>query len=70
MLQEKELFNSCKQEAELMKKYIKHPDKDQLSKVRGTGIPKLKTAQAQNKKLKELKTRAQKALYFSKFLWA
>ena len=54
MLQEKELLNSCKQEAELMKKYIKHPEKDQFSKVWGTGIPKLKTAQAQNKKLKEL----------------
>ena len=66
MLEEKELFNSCKQETELMKKYIKHLEKDQFSKVRGTGIPKLKTAQAQNKKLKELKTRAQKALYFSK----
>ena len=65
-LQEKELVNSCKQENELMKKYIRQLEKDQFSKVRGTAIPKLKTAQAQNKKLKELKTRAQKALYFSK----
>ena len=66
MLQEKELFNSCKQDNELMKKYIRQLEKDQFSKVRGTAIPKLKTTQAQNKKLKELKTRAQKALYFSK----
>jgi len=37
---------------------------DNWRKVRGTAIPNLKTAQAKNKKLKELKTRAQKALYF------
>ena len=66
MLQEKEHFNSCKQENEVIKKYIRQLENDQFSKVRGTAIPKLKTSQAQNKKLKELKTRAQKALYFSK----
>ena len=37
-----------------------------FSNVTGTAIPKLKTAQAQKKKLKELKTGTQKALYFSK----
>ena len=31
---------------------------------RGAGIPDLKTKQANNRKLKELKTRAQKALNF------
>ena len=63
MFQEKELVNSCNQQNEDMKKYIQL-EKDQFSKVRGTGIPNLKTAQAKTKKLKELKTRAQKALYF------
>ena len=66
MLQENELFNSCRTENELMRKYIRQLEKDQFTTVRGTAIPKLKTTQAQNKKLKELKTRAQKALYFSK----
>jgi len=64
-LQEKELFNTCNQENEDMKKYIRQLEKDQFSKVRGTAIPNLQTAQAKNKKLKELKTGAQKALYFS-----
>jgi len=66
MLQEKEHFNSCKQESEVMKKYIRELENDQFSKVRGTAIPKLKTSQAQNKKMKELKTRVQEGLYFSK----
>ena len=49
-----------------MRKYIRQLEKNQFTTVRGTAIPKLKTTHAQNKKLKELKTRAQKALYFSK----
>lgn len=64
MLLEKKLFNSCNQENEDMKKYIRQLEKDQFSKVKGTAIPNLKTAQAKNKKLKELKTRLRKALYF------
>ena len=47
-----------------MKKYVRQLEKDQFSKVSGTAIPNLKTAQAKNKKLKELKARARKALYF------
>ena len=66
MFQEKELSNSCKEESELMKKYIKQLEKDQFTKVRGIAVPKLKTTQAQKRKLKENKTRAQKALHFSK----
>ena len=66
MLQEKEMSNSCKEESELMKKYIKQLEKDQFAKVRGIAVPKLKTTQAQKRKLKEIKTRAQKALHFSR----
>ena len=66
MLREKEMSNSCKEESELMKKYIKQLEKDQFTKVRGIAVPKLKTTQAQKRKLKEIKTRAQKALHFSK----
>ena len=66
MFQEKELSNSCKEESELMKKYIKQLEKDQFTKVRGIAVPKLKTTQAQKRRLKENKTRAQKALHFSK----
>ena len=66
MLQEKEMSNSCKEESELMKKYIKQLEKDQFTKVRGIAVPKLKTTQAQKRKLKEIKTRAQKALHFSR----
>lgn len=61
MLQEKELANSCNQENEDMKKYIRQLEKDQFSKVRGTAIPNLKTVQAENKKLKVLRRRARKA---------
>lgn len=61
MLQEKELANSCNQENEDMKKYIRQLEKDQFSKVRGTAIPNLKAVQAENKKLKVLRRRARKA---------
>ena len=36
-----------------------------MNDARGMPIPELKTRQAKNRKLKELKTRAQKALYFA-----
>ena len=66
MLEEKELNSACQQECANMKKYIRQLEKDQFCQVKGTAIPKLKSTQAQNKKLKELKSRAQKALHFSR----
>ena len=39
MLQEKELFNSCREEREQMRKYIRQLEKDQFTTVRGTAIP-------------------------------
>lgn len=65
MLKEKEAHNIYQEENEKMKKYIRQLEKDQYCQVRGTAIPKLKSTQAKNKKLKELKSRAQKALHFS-----
>jgi len=65
MLEEKELNSACQEESANMKKYIRQLEKDQFSQVRGTGIPKLKSTQVQNKKLKEFKSKAQKALHFS-----
>jgi hypothetical protein len=59
------LFLEMMSEAEQMKKYIKGLEREQFTSVKGTAIPKLKTKQAQNRKLKVLKTRAEKALYFS-----
>ena len=64
MLKEKDHYQSCKEESELMKKYIKQLENDQFKKVRGTPVPMITTTQARNRKLKELKTRAQKALHF------
>lgn len=64
MLKERDLYQSYKEESELMKKYIKRLENDQFKKVRGTSIPEITTTQARNRKLKELKTRAQKALHF------
>ncbi|XP_022808035.1 uncharacterized protein LOC111345047 [Stylophora pistillata] len=64
MLSEKNLNLSCKEESELMKKYVRQLENDQFKKVRGTPIPDIKTSQARNRKIKELKTRAQKALLF------
>ena len=55
---------SCKEESELMRKYIKRLENDQFKKVRGTPISKITTIQGKNRNFKELKTRAQKALYF------
>ena len=64
MLREKDLNLSSQEESELMKKYIRQLENDQFKKVRGTPIPDIKTSQARNRKIKELKTRAQKALLF------
>ena len=64
MLREKDLNLSCKEESELMKKYIRQLENDEFKKVRGTSIPGIKTSQARNRKIKELKTRAQKAQLF------
>ena len=47
-----------------MKKYIKRLERAQTHHVKGTPIPQLQSKQAQNRKLKELKTRTQKALFF------
>ena len=66
MLEEKEFNSACQEDCANMKKYIRQLEKDQFCQVRGTAIPKLKSTQAQNKKLKELKSRAQKALHFSR----
>ena len=65
MFEEKELNSACQEECANMKKYIRQLEKDEFSQVRGTGIPKLKSTQTQNKKLKEFKSKAQKALHFS-----
>ena len=66
MLEEKEFNSACQEDCDNMKKYIRQLEKDQFCQVRGTAIPKLKSTQGQNKKLKELKSRAQKALHFSR----
>ena len=48
-----------------MVKYIDMLENESLGNFpREAGIPDLKTRQAQNRKLKQLKTRAQKALQF------
>ena len=64
MLKEKDKYQSGKEESELMRKYIRQLESDQFKTVRGTPIPEITTSQARNRKLKELKTRAQKALHF------
>ena len=66
MLEEKKINSACQEDCANMKKYVRQLEKDQFCQVRGTAIPKLKSTQAQNKKLKELKSRAQKALHFSR----
>ena len=66
MVEEIELNSACQEDCANMIKYIRQLEKDQFCQVRGTAIPKLKSTQAENKKLKELKSRAQKALHFSR----
>jgi len=63
-LKEKETLDEVQNEYDLMEKYIRQLGRGEINKVRGKGIPELKTPQGQNRKLKEIKTRAQKALYF------
>lgn len=66
----KELINEKKnaevvsEEKDSMKKYIRQLEREELTSANYTPLPHLKTRQAQNKRLKQLKTRAQKALYF------
>ena len=43
MLREKDQHQSCKEESELMRKYIKQLENDQFKKVRGTPISKITT---------------------------
>ena len=67
ILVEKELNSACREEYDNMKKYKTQLEKDQDSQVRGTSIPKLKSTEAPNKKLKEFKSKVQKVLHFSTF---
>ena len=63
---EKEKTSELKDENQQLIKYIDKLQNESLGINRGAGIPDLKTKQAKNRKLKELKTRAQKALNFVK----
>lgn len=56
--------NLVREEIEEMRKYIRKLNRDQTTHVRGTPIPQLQSKQAQNRKVKELTARAQKALHF------
>ena len=62
---EKDYAREKEKTSELIK-YIDRLQNESLGINRGAGIPDLKTKQAKNRKLKELKTRAQKALNFVK----
>ena len=53
-----------RRENEEMKKYIRRLERDHTSSAHGAPITQLKSKQGQNRKLKELSTRAQRALYF------
>ena len=56
-------------ENEQLIKYIEQLQNESQGKPPiGAGIPQLKTRQSQNRKLKQLKTRAQKALHFVNYL--
>ena len=63
MLKEKDRHQSCKEESELIKKYLKQLEYDRSKKVRHTS-PKDYNNPTQNRNLKDLKTRAQKAFHF------
>lgn len=56
--------NLVREEIEEMRKDIRKLNRDQTTHVRGTPIPQLQSKQAQNRKVKELTARAQKALHF------
>ena len=61
---EKERTRELSSENQQLNKYIDILENENLGIHRGAGIPDLKTKQAQNRKLKQLKTRAQRALHF------
>jgi len=61
---EKERTRELNNENQQLTKYIDRLQNESLGTHRGAGIPDLKTKQAKNRKLKELKTRARKALNF------
>ena len=62
---EQKKLKEMEKENEQLVKYIDMLENESLGNFqRGAGIPDLKTRQAQNRKLKQLKTRAQKALQF------
>lgn len=61
---EKERTRELNNENQQLAKYIDKLQNESLGISRGAGIPDLKTKQGKNRKLKELKTRAQKALNF------
>lgn len=64
---EQEKLKELQKENDQLVKYIEKGENEILGILpRGAGIPKLKSRQAQNRKLKQLKTRAQKALEFVK----
>ena len=62
---EHNIVEKVEKENEQLLKHIANLEKQSLGEPpRGAGIPELKTRQSQNRKLKQLKTRAQKALQF------
>ena len=61
---EKERTRELSSENQQLNKYIDSLEKENLGIHREAGIPDLKTKQAQNRKLKQLKTRAQRAQHF------
>ncbi|KAJ7393814.1 hypothetical protein OS493_003480 [Desmophyllum pertusum] len=63
-VEEQEKSKELEKENQQLIKYIDMLENESLGIHRGAGIPELKTKQAQNRKLKQLKTRAQKALHF------
>ena len=63
-VEEQEKTKELEKENQQLIKYIDMLENESLGIHRGAGIPELKTKQAQNRKLKQLKTRAQKALHF------
>ena len=60
---EQEKLKELQKENDQLVKYIEKGENEILGILpRGAGIPELKSRQAQNRKLKQLRTRAQKAL--------
>ena len=62
--EEKERTRELSSENQQLNKYIASLENQNLGIHRGAGIPDLKIKQAQNRKLKQLKTRAQRAQDF------